>query len=157
MFAVGRSARRRTHYSQLVTDMNAPLPTEYADCPAWAFGDTPEMADELLELVLLGVKTATCSALDAYGEGLSIAETGAVEVLLDGAGSPRAAIRIVSVVIRRFDEVDADFAAAEGEGDRSLAHWRAAHEEFFRRSGLFRSDMPLVCERFELIEQFTHL
>lgn len=136
-----------------MTKVNPALPDIYADCPAWAFGDTPEMADELLELVLRGIKTATCSALDAYGEGDHIAVPGAVELVLDGSGAPRAAIRIVSVGIIRFDEVDAEFAAAEGEGDRSLAYWRAAHEEFFSRSGLFRVDMPLVCERFEVIER----
>lgn len=133
------------------------LPAEYVGCPAWAFGDTPEMAEELLELVLQGVKTATSSALEDYGEDEAIAEAGAVEVVLDGAGVPRAAIRIVSVEIRRFDEVDAEFAAAEGEGDRSLAYWRTAHEEFFSRYGLFRPDMPIVCERFELIERFSEI
>lgn len=141
-------------YHHLVTSPNPVLPSKYVNCPAWAFGDTPELADELLELVLQGAKTATCSALDAYGEGDAIPQPGVIEVLLDGAGNPRAAIRIVSVAIRRFDEVDADFAAAEGEGDRSLAYWGAAHKEFFGRSGLFRPDMLLVCERFELVERF---
>ena len=31
--------------------------------PAWAFGATPEQADELLALVLSGIKTATSGAL----------------------------------------------------------------------------------------------
>jgi uncharacterized protein YhfF len=29
--------------------------------PAWGFGDGPEMADELGELVVRGIKQATCS------------------------------------------------------------------------------------------------
>lgn len=48
------------------------------------------------------------------------------------------------------------FAAAEGEGDRSLAYWRAAHWRYFSRTLLTISrapaeDMPLVCERFRLL------
>lgn len=128
------------------------LPAKYAGCPAWAFGDGPELADELLELVIRGLKTATCSALSRYGPDEPIAEVGSVEVILDGSGAPRAVIAIVDVAIRGFDEVDAAFAAAEGEGDRSLAYWRAAHEAFFRREGSFAPDMQLVCERFELVE-----
>jgi hypothetical protein len=34
---------------------------------------------------------------------------------------------------RRFDEVDADFARDEGEGDLSLAYWRQAHEAYLWR------------------------
>lgn len=130
------------------------VPSQYEGRPAWAFGDSPELADDLLELVLQGNKTATCSALSVYGENEPIAQAGSVEVLLDGAGVPRAAIRIVDVAIRRFGEVDAEFAAAEGEGDLSLAYWRAAHERFFLREGSFSADMELVCERFELVEVF---
>ena len=32
-----------------------------------------------------------------------------------------------------FSEVDADFAATEGEGDGSLAYWQRAHKAFFGR------------------------
>ena len=127
----------------------------YKDCPAWSFGDSAEMADELLGLVLAGVKTATSSALADYGPDETPAQPGSVEVVLDGTGNPRAVIRITSVEIVPFGEVDADFAAAEGEGDRSLTCWRNAHESFFRRRGLFDPEMLLVCERFELIEELT--
>ena len=53
-------------------------------------------------------------------------------------------------------EVDADFAAAEGEGDGSLDYWRAAHWAYFSRrcEALGRApsnDMPVILERFALI------
>lgn len=131
------------------------LPGKYRDAPAWAFGDSAGKADELLELVLAGIKTATCSALDAYGADEPLAQPGAIEVILDGHGRPSAVIRITSVEIRCFDEVDAEFAAAEGEGDRSLEYWRAEHKAFFTRTGQFSPDMQLVCERFELLEVMT--
>ena len=44
----------------------------------------------------------------------------------------------------------------EGEGDRTLAHWRKVHEIFFRRQfekepHKFDETMPLVCQRFEVV------
>ena len=73
------------------------LPGRYRDAPAWAFGDSAGQADELLELVLAGIKTATCSALAAHGADEPLPQPCAVEVILDGDGRPRAVIRITSV------------------------------------------------------------
>jgi uncharacterized protein YhfF len=54
-----------------------------------------------------------------------------------------------------FDEVDEEHARLEGEGDRSLAHWRTDHERFFSEASArgFEPDMPVVLERFEVIYQ----
>ena len=121
--------------------------------PAWSFGDNPDLADGLLAAVLSGEKTATSSALWEYEDsGEAIPQVGELSILLDGAGHPRALIRTTSVEIVAFDDVDAEFARAEGEDDRSLESWRAEHEKYFRRVLVrdFALDMPLVCERFEL-------
>ena len=50
---------------------------------------SPAMADELLLLVLQGVKTATCWAAS---QGLKGSQLGARYVVLNGAGTPRAII-----------------------------------------------------------------
>ena len=48
--------------------------------------------------------------------------------------------------------MDAEHAAAEAEGDGSLASWRDGHRAFFERTGsAFADDMPVVLERFELL------
>jgi uncharacterized protein YhfF len=122
-------------------------PLEWAGLERFAFGDGPALADELAALVLAGVKTATCWAAE---QGL-LTSPGKRMVMLDGAGRPRAVIETVELTQRRFDEVDAAFAHDEGEGDRSLAHWRHAHETYFRRLGQFAPDMLLYCERFRLV------
>lgn len=122
--------------------------------PAWAFGATPEHADELLDLVLSGAKTATASSYADYAkEGEELPAAGMLGIVLDGAGHPRALVRTVEVRVVPFDQVDADHARAEGEGDRSLEQWQAIHERFFTEHADdgFQPDMPVVLERFRVL------
>jgi|SRR3954447_5374319 uncharacterized protein YhfF len=130
--------------------MSRPVPERYQGLRTFAFGDSADLADALLELVVKGIKTATCSTEDEP----STSAPGEPWVVLDGRGEPRCVIETVEVTYRRFNEVDAGFAYDEGEGDRSLAYWRNAHRTYFGRVGGFREDMMLVCERFRLIEIF---
>ena len=123
---------------------------------AWSFGDEPELAERLLDAVLAGDKTATSSALWDYDdEGAPLPVVGELSILLDGGSHPRALIRTTQVETTTFEEVDEDFAAAEGEDDRTLESWRAGHEAYFRRNlpegREFAQDMAVVCERFELL------
>ena len=121
----------------------------HASLEHFAFGDSPATADALLALVIEGKKTATCWAAL---QGLKGSEFGARYVVLDGAARPRAVIESTELVQRRFDEVDPTFAAEEGEGDLSRAHWAAVHEDCFTREGTYAPDMLLWCERFRLVE-----
>ena len=115
--------------------------------PVWAFGAAPEQADELLALVLAGVKTATASALWGYeAEGEELPTPGALDILTDSRGVPQALVVTTQVDIVPFDEVSAEHAHLEGEGDRSLATWREVHERFFTEHAVhgrgFSRDMP---------------
>ena len=58
----------------------------------------------------------------------------------------------VELTQRRFPDVDPAFANDEGEGDRTLAYWRKAHETYSSRLGQFTPDMLLRCERFRVVE-----
>jgi uncharacterized protein YhfF len=108
-------------------------------------------------LIFRGIKTATCSALWEWeAEGNPIPQKGGITVVVDGGGNPLCIVETTEVTIRQYNEVDAEFAQAEGEGDFSLDYWREAHRNFFSRTlpkiGLeFSEDMPLVCERFQVI------
>jgi len=126
------------------------VPEKYRGLRAFAFGDGPELADELLGLVIRGIKTATCSTEDEP----NTSTPGERWIVRDGHGEPRCVIETTEVSYRRFDEVDANFAFEEGEGDRSLDHWRKAHRAYFTRQGKFSEDMMLMCERFRLVEVF---
>jgi uncharacterized protein YhfF len=126
------------------------IPEQYRSLRSFAFGDSPKLADELLELVLEGVKTATCSTEDEPNTSTA----GERWIVRDGRGTPRCVIETLEVSYRRYSEVDAAFAHDEGEGDRSLAFWRDAHRRYFGRQGKFSEDMMLMCERFRLVETF---
>lgn len=124
---------------------------------AWGFGNSPAMADELGGLVLQGIKTGTATLLwEIEVEQEPIPAVGDFSIVLDGAGEPLCIIRTARVEILPFNQVGAEHADAEGEGDRSLAYWREAHWRFFgmvcqeikRRP---EENMPIVCERFEVV------
>ena len=124
------------------------VPAKYQGLRSFAFGDGPELADELLDLVMKGVKTATCSTEDEP----NISTPGERWIVLDGHGTPACVIETTEVTYRRYNEIDAAFAYEEGEGDRSLAYWREAHRQYFGRQGKFSEHTMLMCERFRLVE-----
>jgi uncharacterized protein YhfF len=119
---------------------------------AWGFGDTAEMATELGLLVRDGPKRATASQRSGYDGDEPMPCVGDLGVILDGRGEPLCVIRTTGVEVRRFGDVDAEFAWTEGEGDRSLEYWRAEHIRFFAAEGTSVSeDTEVVLERFELL------
>lgn len=125
--------------------------------PAWSFGDTPQLADALLDLVLDGTKTATSAALVEYthaDEPLPV--RGDLSIVLDGEGRPGALIRTTAVATVPLAEVDEAHAEAEGEGDRSLQTWRRDHEAYWAAvltplGERVTPDLAVVTERFELL------
>ena len=134
---------------------DSPYQTKTFISEGW--GDSPAMADELGALIAQGIKTGTCSALWEWeAEGNPIPSAGLITIALDGRGEPLCIVETVDVSVRKYNEVDADFAHSEGEGDLSLKYWREAHRNFFSRTlpkigKGYSEDMPLVCERFRLI------
>lgn len=147
--AVDRFSRR---YFESIGAQSPASPLE-----ACSFGDSAEMADHLLALILSGPKRATAGAVADYeAEGSPIPRTGDLWLACDGEGEPRALLRTIEVRIGALDSVDAEFAWDEGEGDRSVEFWLRVHQQFFERRlralGLaFDSRMPVVFERFEVV------
>lgn len=146
-----------SYWQEFLATLSPDSPYHAEAYVAEAWGDSPEMADELGELIVNGTKTATCSALWEWeADGDLPHGTGTVTIVLDGRGDPIGIIETSEVTIRKYNEVDAEFAREEGEGDLSLEYWREVHRFFFSRAlnkiGLeFSEKMPLVCERFQLI------
>ncbi|WOS95841.1 ASCH domain-containing protein [Nosocomiicoccus massiliensis] len=122
---------------------------------AWQFGDDP---DTLAQLVVDGIKTATCSGRVFYEiENEPLPTTEDYSIILNSENQPVAIIKTVEVTITPMNEVSEEFAIAEGEGDRTYQYWWDEHEKFFKKElnaigHEFSEDMLLVCERFELID-----
>lgn len=121
------------------------------------FGDSVELADELIALVITGQKRATAGALVEYElEGSPLPRSGTIVIATDGTGKARAVLRITDVRVGALSSVDESFAWDEGEGDRTREWWLSAHEVFFRRClstiGVeFDTEMATVFERFEVL------
>jgi len=120
------------------------------------FGDTPEMADELLALVLGGTKRATCELLRMFETKDDVPKLGDYWIITDGLKVPRCIIHTTHVEIRPVRSVDAKFAYDEGEGDRSLSYWKREHDAYFARAGqnagfIYNDSMDAVFEHFKLV------
>jgi uncharacterized protein YhfF len=147
----------QSYWQAFLATLPADSPYHTTPYTAEAWGDSPALADELGLLIAAGTKTATCSALWEWEtEGNPIPHAGMVTIVLDGNGEPLCIVETTEVTISPYNEVDAQFAYEEGEGDRSLESWREGHWRFFSRTlpKIDREptmDMPLVCERFRVI------
>lgn len=123
----------------------------------FAFGDDPALANHLADLVLAGRKRATAGALWSYkAEGLEPPTPGALSIITRWDGTPACVIEAVDVQVVPFNLVSAEFAAAEGDGDGSLAQWRSTHQAFFEREcraadRQFDEQMPVVCVCFRVV------
>jgi len=129
-----------------------------APVSAFAFGDSAELATELAELVRSGRKMATASLpIELEANGTALPQPGDVSIVTLLDGTPVAIIETTEVALAPLGAVDEAFAAAEGEGDRTLAWWRAVHRAYFGRILARLGGDPLddttlvVCERFRLV------
>ncbi|WP_019912784.1 ASCH domain-containing protein [Paenibacillus sp. HW567] len=135
-----------------------PEAADYYDS-AWAFGDNPRLADELLALVLDGTKTGTAMNYELNEVlGVPLPFIGGHSILLDSNGEPRGIVKTTKFEIVSFAEVTAEFAYSEGEDDRTLESWRYEHEVYFTRelkayNKEFDPGMRVICENFKLVHR----
>lgn len=97
-----------THRARLVTFPGyfGPTTLESVRPPAWSFGETPEQADELLDLLLIGEQTSTVTPVSEYDEaGEPLPEQGRLGIVLDGSERPRALVLTREVEVREDDGV----------------------------------------------------
>lgn len=124
---------------------------------AWYFCDNEQDANALAELVKAGQKRATAGALWSFEhEQEPLPQINDYSVIIDWHGTSQCIIHTTSVDVVPFNEVTAEFAQTEGEGDGSLAYWKEVHWQFFTRelaefSKKPEETMPVVCEEFEVV------
>ena len=123
----------------------------------WYFGNTKEMGIELGQLVIAGQKSATASLAKMNElEPEKAPVNNGYSVVTDIEGEPMCIIQTVEIRHLPFNEVDANFAFDEGEGDQSLDYWRSVHWDYFAREAAengfeFDETSMVCCERFRLL------
>lgn len=128
------------------------LKVKYPGAGAWQMGDSPELANELADLIKKGIKTASCGSFASYQQEDPAPKIGSYNIILDGQNVPVCVTRLVSMRLVRFCDVTEAFARKEGEGNLSLEYWQKEHQRFFTREGHFSEDMELIAEEFEVVE-----
>jgi uncharacterized protein YhfF len=95
------------------------------------------LRDSLVSAVLRGEKVATSGLLAHYeADGEPLPVVGERRVLVDSVEQPVGEIVITEVAVIRLGDADHQLALEEGEGFRSVADWRAAHESFWHHYAL---------------------
>jgi len=123
---------------------------------SWYFCNNEKDANELAGLVKKGIKKATASLHCLYEiENEPIPKVGDYIIITNWKGMPQCIIQITSINIIPFKEVTEEFAAKEGEGDKTLSFWRKVHRKFFtlelkEHNKKFSEDMLVICEEFEV-------
>jgi uncharacterized protein YhfF len=132
-----------------------------ADLPTFELAFPGPLRDKLVTAVLDGTKTTTTGLLQDHeidGEPLPV--VGSRAAVVDSAGRRVAVIEVTEVGVRRLGDVEFDHARDEGEGDDSLAAWRAGHEDFWHGTDYrdwlgdpeftVNDDTQVVLKRFRL-------
>jgi len=121
------------------------------------FGDSAELADELLRLVVEGHKRATSTLVAEFlAESGPLPRIGSHWIVCDGAGAPRLVLRTTELRIGSFHSVDEAFAYDEGEDDRTRASWMREHRRYWQRRSAamgieWSEDDEIVFERFTVV------
>ncbi len=140
-------------------DHNMDLDRTQMEYTVWQFLGGGKGCDRLASLVRANIKTATSSLYALYElGGEELPKEGEYSIILDSEEEPLFIIKDTKVEIKKFNEIDAEFAFKEGEGDQSLEYWRKVHKEYFTKAceecGIeFSEDMEVVCEEFEIVFQ----
>lgn len=124
---------------------------DYFEC--FAFGNSPQMADELLELVLAGKKTATVSVIL---EGEPQPKIGDISLVLNGRGEPACTIRTTHLETLRFCDLTWEMVRQEGE-DETFEQWITGNRGYWtqdaaRRGYTFTEETMMTFEQFEVVE-----
>ena len=126
---------------------------------SWYFCNNEKDANELAELVKKEKKKATASLYCLYEiENELIPKVGEYSIITNWDGIAQCILQITNIDIVPFKDVTEEFAAKEGEGNKTLSFWRKVHWNFFaqemkKHNKELSEDMLVICEEFELVYQ----
>ncbi|WP_327366458.1 ASCH domain-containing protein [Streptomyces sp. NBC_01217] len=121
------------------------------------------LRDQLVRAVLAGVKVSTTGLLAEYeAEKEELPPVGERSALIDSDGREIAVLEVTEVRVLRLGDIGLQHAIDEGEGDTSVAQWRAGHERFWHSKEMREAlgdpeftvddDTMVVAERFRVVE-----
>ncbi|CAH6880474.1 ASCH domain-containing protein [Vibrio chagasii] len=151
--------RSKAYLDSYLNSLPAEVAKQYTSFSADYYCADEYNANLCAQLILKGEKKASCSLEYWYShEGEIMPVVGHLQVVTDWHGVPVCIVELTSVSLCPYNQVTAEFAAAEGEGDKTLAWWREAHWNFFSRECeelkiTPSEDMMLVLERFKVVYQ----
>lgn len=130
--------------------------------PKAEFAFPGPLRDQLVAAILDGSKTSTTGLVADYEhEGEALPEVGERAVVVDSSDLPVGVIEVTEVRVVPLVEVDLAHVVDEGEGDATVAEWRAGHEGFWHgaevREALGDPEFTVddstlvVLERFRLV------
>jgi len=149
--------RSQTYLNKYLDSLPSEIAKNYTSFSADYFCADEYNANICADLILRGEKRATCSLEYWYSQkGEPMPEVGHLQVVTNWEAKPICIIELTSVSKCKYCDITAEFAAEEGEGDKSLTWWRKAHWEFFSLEcdelGIKPTeDMLLVLERFKVV------
>jgi uncharacterized protein YhfF len=121
------------------------------------------LRDQLVAAVLSGAKTTTSALVAGYEiDDEPRPEVGMRRIVVDSHDRPVATIEYVDVRVVRLADVDLRHVVDEGEGDESVAQWRANHEKFWHSAEVraelgdpdftVDDDTEILAQRFRLVD-----
>ncbi|CEO40951.1 ASCH domain-containing protein [Photobacterium kishitanii] len=147
----------QTYLDQYLSSLSETKRKKYQSFSSGYFCADEHNANLCAELILIGQKVATCSLNVWYESGEEqMPAIGHLQVVVDWNGKPICIIETDSVEMCKYSDVTAEFAYAEGEGDRSLEWWQKTHWDYFAKeceelSIRPNESMMLVLERFHVV------
>ncbi|MDF2535739.1 MAG: hypothetical protein K0R18_1898 [Bacillales bacterium] len=123
---------------------------------AYCFGENESQADQILNLILEGNKTATSSSYLAFQEtGEPLPRKGEFEIITDWDGKPGCVVEILDVKIVPFNDIKWEMAKLEGE-EENMKMWRENRMKEWTEEGAdlgyaFSDEMPVVFVGFKVI------
>lgn len=123
---------------------------------AYCFGENESQANQILNLILEGNKTATSESYLSFQEtGEPLPRKGEFEIITDWDGKPGCVVEILDVKIIPFNDIKWEMAKLEGE-EENMQAWRENRAKEWTEEGtdlgyVFSDEMPVVFVGFKVI------
>lgn len=121
------------------------------------FCDNKVDANDCADLVVKEIKQATATSLWWFEKNKEkLPQIGDLYIITDWDGKAKAIIKTTKLEKVPYNEITADFALTEGEGNKSIEYWKKVHWAYYSREMKPFNETPtnnmiIICEYFKTI------